>query len=88
MQGHHGTDDIEGLTRGIIQLETVQVIDGELPSAVVKHAKGSFHMVFLENTSDLIINGNIVDSTCIEGKYGKENDKKRQDPFHDDQLWR
>jgi hypothetical protein len=40
--------------------------------------------VFLENSADLIINGNIVDSTSIEGQNGKENDKKRQDPFHDD----
>ena len=86
MQGHHGTDDMEGLTRGIILLETVQVIDGELPSAVVKHAEGSFHLVFLENWSDFIINANIVDSTGIEGKYGKEDEKKRQDPFHDDVL--
>ena len=87
MLGHHGTDDMEGLTRGIILLETVQVIDGELPSAVVKHAEGSFHLVFFENSSDFIINANIVDSTGIEGKYRKEDNKKRQDPFHDDGIW-
>jgi hypothetical protein len=43
--------------------------------------------MLLENSSDLIINGNIVDSTSIEGKYGKENDKKQLDPFHDNGLW-
>jgi len=88
MQGHHGADNIEGLTRCIIQLETVQVIDCESSPAVVKHTKGSFHIVFLENSSNFIINGNIVDSTGIEGQYGKEDDKKRQDPFHDDGLRR
>jgi hypothetical protein len=44
--------------------------------------------VFFENSSNFIINGNIVDSTGIEGQYGKEDDKKRQDPFHDDGLRR
>jgi hypothetical protein len=43
--------------------------------------------MLLENWSDFVINGNIIDGTSIESKYGKENDKKQQDPFHDNGLW-
>jgi hypothetical protein len=43
--------------------------------------------MLLENWSDFVINGNIIDGTSIESKYGKENDKKQQDSFHDNGLW-